>query len=93
MKERESFMRRITDAADLGAEPLPKLPLVEILGDNRVLIENHCGITAYSQCEICVKVKFGLIQVTGSRLHIARMTLDQLLIAGVVDGVSLYKGR
>lgn len=93
MKEQENWIRRLTDAADLRGEPVPRMPLVEMLGDERVLIENHFGITQYSSCEICVKVKFGQAQIVGCHLRIARMTRDQLVIVGKIDGVNLYKGR
>ena len=37
----------------------PDLPLIEILDDKRLLIENHRGITCYGSDQIIVKVKKG----------------------------------
>lgn len=85
------IMERITSATDLPDEPIPGLPLVEIAGEKRVLIEHHCGVTEYGRCQICVKVKFGLVMVMGQRLELARMTKDQLIITGKIECVKLER--
>ncbi|MBQ9930037.1 MAG: YabP/YqfC family sporulation protein [Oscillospiraceae bacterium] len=85
------FMERIAAAADLQAEPLPGLPLVEIAGDRRVLIEQHCGVTEYGRCRICVRVKFGAVVISGSGLELTRMTPQQLIVTGRIDGVHLER--
>lgn len=87
----KGFMQRITSAADLNDEPLPGVPLVEIAGDSRVLIEHHFGVTQYGRCQICVRVKYGLVVVQGTRLELARMTKQQLVIAGCIECVKLER--
>ncbi len=86
------FMERLTKAADLQEEPIPGLPVIELAGDRRVLIENHCGVTEYGRNRICVKVKFGHISVCGQCLELARMTKGQLIIAGKIEVVELIRG-
>ncbi len=49
-----------------GGDPAG-LPLTEIAGDRRVLIENHLGITEYGPEKIQVRVRFGAICVQGLR--------------------------
>lgn len=87
----KGFMQRITSAADLNDEPLPGVPLVEIAGDSRVLIEHHFGVTQYGRCLICVRVKYGLVVVQGTRLELARMTKQQLVITGCIECVKLER--
>ena len=87
------IMQRITDAADLQDELLPGVPLVEIAGDGRVLIEHHFGVTEYGRCQVCVRVKYGFVIVTGSRLEFSRMTRDILIISGRIDCVRLERRR
>lgn len=81
------FLNRLTD---LG-EPLPELPIVELAGDNRVLIENHRGIVQYTGERIGVRVKYGLLLVCGCRLHLACMTRERLVISGRIDGIHLER--
>ena len=85
-------MERMTGIADLQDEPLPGLPLVEIAGHQRVLVENHKGIVEYGPETICVKVKFGQICIRGSQLELAKMTKGQLIITGCVECVQLIRG-
>lgn len=91
MKRRGDWMERLAEGLDLPSQPLPGLPLVEISGDKRVLIENHRGVTQYGRDKICVKVKSGQIMVQGCDLEMARMTRDQLVICGRIDCVSFLR--
>lgn len=87
----KDILLKLTENADLNGEPLPGMPLVEIAGDRRVLIENHHGVTEYSGDRIGIKVKYGRVLVCGCGLELSRMTKEQLVICGRIDGVSLYR--
>lgn len=86
-----AFLERLADGADLSAQPLPAQPIVEIAGEHRVLIENHCGVKEYGKERIMVKVKYGCICVHGCGLELMRMTKEQLIIRGVIHGVTLQR--
>ena len=73
-------------------ETINKLPLVEILGQHRVLIENHRGVAEYGTKVIRVLVKYGQVCVQGEELELIRMSRCQLIITGKVDGVQLRRG-
>lgn len=83
------LFEKVTRAVDLGAEPVPGKPLVEIVGDRAVLIENHCGVISYSNDRVCVKTKAGCICVCGSGLVLTRMSKEQLRICGRIVNVEL----
>ena len=85
------IMERIAMAADMSDEPIPGVPLVEIAGDRRVLIEHHCGVTQYGRCRISVRVKYGSVVVIGTQLELTRMTLQQLIITGKIECVQLER--
>lgn len=85
------FAERVSAAVDLQDEPLPGLPLVEIAGDRRVLIENHHGVTEYGTEQICVKVKFGSVCICGSELELTKMTREQLIISGCIGCVKVIR--
>ncbi|MBP3304418.1 MAG: YabP/YqfC family sporulation protein [Oscillospiraceae bacterium] len=85
------FMERVTAAADLPDEPIPGQPLVEIAGEHRVLIERHCGVTEYGRQQICVKVKYGTVCVSGQGLELTQMTKEQLIISGCIECVKLER--
>lgn len=91
MERKATFLEHISSVAQQQGTVLPGVPLVELAGDRRVLIEHHCGVTEYSCEQVCVKVKFGWIRVLGCGLQIQTMTKDQLVISGTVDGISLLR--
>ena len=70
---------------------VPGMPLIEIYGQERVLIENHRGIIAYSPCQVTVRVQFGTYNIYGCNLRIAKMGKDQLVIQGKIDNVQLSR--
>ena len=92
MNKNAGLFDRLAMSVDLPGEAIPGQALVEILGDKRVLIENHCGVTKYSETAICVKVKFGQIEVRGCGLRLIKMTKEQIVICGRIDAIGLFRG-
>ena len=90
--KKERIGQRIALVADLPDATVPALPLIEIAGESRVLIENHFGVTQYSRETICVKVKFGQVCGDGVALELARMTKGQLVGTGRIDRGCLLRG-
>ena len=89
MKRQDGLLPRITTQAD--RIPLTPVSIVEIAGDRRVLIEKHFGVRAYTQETILVNVDFGCVCVCGCDLVITRMSKEQLVIQGRIDGISLRR--
>ena len=86
-----NLMQKLADGVDLAGGRLPGMPIVEIAGECRVLIERHGGVTEYSRERISVKVRYGMITVCGCGLELTRMTREQLVISGRIDGVQLQR--
>ena len=93
MMRNKNGSRRLEQLRDMSDGVLPGIPLVEISDDRRVLIEHHQGVIAYGCCEICVRVRYGTLSVNGSRLTLARMTKEQLVICGCIESVRLQRTR
>ena len=93
MKQRRNILQQLTEGADLPGEPIPGLPLVELVGDSRVLIENHGGVCEYGLERIRVVVRYGQICICGAGLRLARMTNEQLVISGRIDSISVIRRR
>lgn len=91
MRKDQGIWNRLTDGSDLFMEPFPAQTVVEIVGQKRVLIENHMGVKAYSREKIAVRVKYGIICICGCELEILRMTKEQLVVQGQISGVSLMR--
>ena len=87
----EKWMQRLADRADLQGEALPGQPLVELLGERRVLIEHHAGVTEYGQEKIQVKMRYGWLCICGDGLELARMNAQQLIISGQIDSIRIIR--
>ena len=85
------FLEQLTQSADMSGECLPGQSLLELLGDNRVLIERHRGVQEYSRERIGVNVKFGVVTVCGTQLILSCMNREQLVITGKIEGVMLSR--
>ena len=91
MKQYEKTLRHWKATVNESCEYLPGVPVVELAGDRRVLIENHHGVTEYGENRICVNVKYGALCVCGSSLELAKMTSAQLIITGMISSVAIYR--
>lgn len=87
--DKRKYLQRLSAGINLPTEPLPGIPLVEMFGNNRVLIERHQGVIAYDRNNIRIRVRFGQISVCGNDLAIAQMTKVHLIICGMIQSVSL----
>ena len=90
--EKPRIFARMRATAEEKTDVLSKVPLVELAGQSRVLIENHLGVLAYSLDEIQIKVKYGKLSVKGSKLHLLQLSSEQLVINGQIDAL-LLMGR
>lgn len=89
MRNKESILTRLASAADLPGEPIPGSPLVELLGQRRILIENHCGVMQYCPNQIVIKVSYGPLSICGYGLRLSLMTKQQLIITGQIRQIQL----
>ena len=86
-----SWMRRMADHADLTDEILPGQTVIELIGEGRVLVEGHEGISAYSNDKISVKVRYGIVKITGCNLLLTQMSTSKLIITGGISAVQLVR--
>ena len=91
MKQYEKALQRLAATVYESNEMLPGVPIVELAGDRRVLIENHHGVIEYADQRICVKVKYGILCVCGCDMELAKMTKDQLVITGQIGSVTIQR--
>ena len=90
--KKNSILDKVAIAVDLPGEAIPGQPLIEIVGERRILVENHYGVVQYGEGEICLRVKYGFVKIIGCGLHLLRMTKQQLIICGKIDRIELCRG-
>ena len=91
MGKKQKLLQHLADGMDLPTEPLPGIPVLEVWGDGRVLIENHFGIVHYSREQILVKLAYGQVRICGCGMELTLMTKERLIITGRIDGLTLIR--
>ena len=84
------MLRRLL-SQDVLHEAFPGIPIAEIAGDRRVLVENHFGVSEYDTQRIGIRVKYGWLYICGRNLTLASMNKQQLVVSGHIDSVSLQR--
>ncbi len=92
MEKRKPMLRLIAEAVDAPRELLAGEPLIEMAGDQRLMIENHTGVKVYTGNCIRVGIKGGTVSIEGCGLRIARMQKKQLVIVGTIRNLCLERG-
>jgi len=84
---KEGLLEKTARALDLPADGLAGLPVLWMVGDREVRVENHRGILSYGTDEIHVGGGVIVIRIRGSELQLRVMTEAELLITGQIFGV------
>ena len=81
----------LMEQSGLQTQPIPGHSIVEILGDSRVLVERHSGVTSFSEVAVCIKTSYGNVHVSGNALKITCVSKEQLVIVGCIESVSIIR--
>lgn len=92
MSRKDSFFDKIMFHTELPSETLPGMPIVELFGSHRILIENHKAVTMYGCNEIRIRFSYGQLSICGSCLELVRMSKQQLVITGQIERLTLHRG-
>ena len=77
----------LADATGAPEELRSSGPVVELIGNRRMLVEQHCGVCEYTDSMIQIRCRHGALHICGSNLRIARMTKQQLVVTGCIRSV------
>jgi sporulation protein YqfC len=70
------------DAMNMPKDVIMDLPRVSICGDKEVYIENHKGLLEYTDNDIRVKMRDGIMHICGDTLRIILLEKDRMVVNG-----------
>lgn len=88
---RTSIWRKLLDSSGMEDECSPGQSVVELLGENRVLIENHRRIVEYKLEQIRIGMNYGILCILGRNLQLRHITSRKLLIIGRIERLELQR--
>ena len=92
MKFREKVFGLLPELLDLPDQALPGVPIIEVYGDRRVLVEGCFVVLQYA--DNCIKLRnpSTIICVVGSGLHMVEISSSQTVITGKIENISICRG-
>jgi len=84
-----SFKEKVASALSLPGEVVLDLPFVSMMGKNEVSVENYKNILEFTDEKIRINTNSGILNIEGRKLHIKRITSENILISGAIGSVGL----
>ncbi|NLP18625.1 MAG: sporulation protein YqfC [Firmicutes bacterium] len=80
----------LADFFELPKDILLDLPRITLLGNLRLVIENHRGLIQYEPVQIRVCLEKGEVVLQGSNLNISLISKEEIVIDGQLKGVEFH---
>ncbi len=90
--DKKDLKARIADASGVPKDVVLGVPLVTVIGQNEVCVENYRGILEYTDKLIRIQTKLGKIHVLGRALQIQYYNNDEMKITGHIATIEYYEG-
>ena len=79
-----NIARKLSDVFELPKEIVLNLPLITLVGNEDLTIENYKGVLEYSEEKIRINTTAGVIRVEGRKLALKRISRESVSISGVI---------
>jgi sporulation protein YqfC len=79
---KRNIKRSVVNMLELPKEVMLNLPLITLIGNEEITIENYKGVMEYSSELIRISTSCGVIKIAGKKLSINQITSESLLISG-----------
>lgn len=70
---------------DLPPDVTLDLPRITLIGNQRIMIENHRGLVHFSSEQLKLAVHNGILELQGSELMICTISTDEISIEGEIN--------
>ncbi|ACB84779.1 sporulation protein YqfC [Natranaerobius thermophilus] len=91
MKDHNNFKELFTDFFDLPKDIVLNLPRIIIIGNTQFYVENHRGISEYSEDTIRIKITGGELKVIGTNLVVRNIFEEEILIEGDIEKIEFQE--
>ncbi len=83
----EKIKNKIIKLFELPKEIVLNLPLISIIGNSEITIENYKGIVEYTQEKVRINTTSGIIKLHGRKLCIKQITGDCIKVTGLITAM------
>lgn len=86
-----SLKNRISELSELPKDVVLGIPMLTMIGQMELIIENYRGIIEYTDILVRIHTKDGQIKVVGNGLKVDYYTNDEMKITGCIVSVEYVK--
>ena len=86
-----SLKNRISELSELPKDVVLGIPMLTMIGQMELIIENYRGIIEYTDILVRIHTKDGQIKVVGTSLKVDYYTNDEMKITGCIVSVEYVK--
>lgn len=86
-----SLKNRISELSELPKDVVLGIPMLTMIGQMELIIENYRGIIEYTDILVRIHTKDGQIKVVGNSLKVDYYTNDEMKITGCIVSVEYVK--
>ncbi len=79
-----SIKKGLTEGIELPNEIVLNVPLITIVGKNKIVIENFKNIAQYSNEIIKINTSSGIFKIAGKNLSLKELNKNKILIKGIL---------
>ena len=83
----ESLKNKLYRAMDVPKETFLNIPLVTIVGNDELVIENYKAVLDYKEDFIKINTKIGIVKITGKKMTIKYIRKDEISVTGVIRNI------
>jgi sporulation protein YqfC len=83
---------KVASIFELPGEILTNSCRITLFGQERLVIENHQGLLAYTNGKILLQTPDGRLLITGTDLNIGAVAPDQITVDGPIRGLKYLDG-
>lgn len=87
MKE-NNIKHKLATILDLPKEVILQFPLISLIGNEEIVIQNHRGLIQYTSDIIRLKTIISIIKIEGKNLIIKKITSETIEIKGIVTSLT-----
>lgn len=87
LEKARRFEKAIMDFLELPADAALDLPCLTLIGNNRLVLENHRGIHEYRPEYVCIRLAQGDLEITGEDMFLREIKPDLLTLEGTVHSI------
>ena len=80
--------KNVTEALELPKEIMLNLPLISLIGQDEVTIENYKGILEYDEEQVRIGTSAGVLRLQGKGLCLKQLSADCMVVTGRIESLA-----